>query len=153
MIVAILAALGATAAPVRCPPASQVQVRDEFDRWVKAYELRDLDGTMAIFDPKVQFQFQGAPDADWTALKSSYAEEFAKLAKVRWVPRWDQIILSGRTAAAFSQWTALVAESDGRSRTIAENRGVDVLKRGHDCRWRIVRSLNYPIKPPAPAAK
>ena len=28
------------------------------------------------------------------------------------------------------------------------NRSVDVLKRGADCQWRIVRSLNYPAAAP-----
>lgn len=62
----LLAALLAAAA---CPPATEASVRGAFEAWLVAYRSRDLAGTMAIFDPQVRFQFQGAPDLDWAALR------------------------------------------------------------------------------------
>ena len=102
-----------------------------------------LDATMAIFDPQVRFHFQGAPDQGWDQLQSSYRQEFAATAASEWRPVWDQVMVSGDLATAFATWSEHVG-SDPRPRAV--NRAVDVLRRGEDCRWRIVRSLNYPLK-------
>jgi ketosteroid isomerase-like protein len=147
----ILAALSSSAAAGHCPPASEAQVRGTFERWVRAYEAHDLGGTMSIFDPEVRFEFQGAPDAGWAELKQSYAQDFAHAGGATWTPRWDQLLVSGDVAAAFSLWTGAVRKADGSTEVRAENRSVDVLRRGADCHWRIVRSLTYPLKAPAPA--
>jgi steroid delta-isomerase len=132
-----------------CPVANEAQVRHAFKRWVRAYEKHDLPGTMAIFAPEVRFEFQGAPDADWKQLQESYARGFARPGRATWVPQWDQIVVSNGLAAAFSKWTAVVTNPQGKPEVRAENRSVDVLRRGADCRWRIIRSLTYPLKAPA----
>ena len=136
--------LALAAAHAHCPRATQQDVRARFDQWNRAYSARDLEGTMAIFERDVRFQFQGAPDADWAALEKSYREEFAKPSQIRWVPEWEQVVLSGDVAASFSRWRAIAKGPNGKDQLRADNRGVDVLKRGSDCQWRIIRSLNYP---------
>ena len=150
MIVEILAL--ASAAAAQCPPANEADVRQEFGAWVRAYQAHDLAGTMAIFAPEVRFEFQGAPDASWSDLKQSYAQEFARPGGAIWIPHWDDIRVSGKIAAAFSLWQAFLTKPDGTKELRATNRSVDVLRRGTDCRWRIFRSLTYPVKP-SPAAK
>ena len=138
----LLAALLAAAAA--CPPASEAEVRATFQAWLAAYRARDLAGTMAIFDPNVRFAFQGAPDADWSALRRGYRAEFAATASSEWRAQWDEVIVSGDTAIAFASWREHVGGSETPR---AENRAADVLRRGEGCRWRIVRSLNYPLRP------
>jgi len=128
----------------QCPAASEAQVRSEFASWMKAYKGRDLSGTMAIFDPGVRFAFQGVADQDWTALQAGYAAEFKARAKSVWTPKWDDVLVSGDLATAFATWTETVAGKRGRT-VRGVNRAVDILRRGADCRWRIVRSLNYPV--------
>ena len=110
---------------------------------------RRLAATMAIFASEVQFEFQGAPDQDWKGLRDNYERGFAKPGRSRWIPQWDQIIVSDSVAAAFSTWKGIVSKPDGTDEVRAENRGVDVLKRGENCRWQIVRSLTYPKTPKA----
>ena len=136
-----LAALLAAAA---CPPADEAGVRAAFDAWLTAYRGRDLAGTMAIFDPAVRFAFQGGPDLDWAALRRNYQAEFAVTAQSEWRPIWDEVIVSGDMAIAFASWREHVGDS---ATPRAENRAADVLRRGEGCRWRIVRSLNYPLRP------
>lgn len=138
----MLAALALPAAA--CPPASEAQVRAAFEGWLAAYRGRDLAGTMAIFDPGVRFQFQGSADLDWAALRANYRAEFAATAASEWRPQWDEIIVSGELATAFASWREHVG---GAAEPRAENRAIDILRRGEGCRWRIVRSLNYPLRP------
>ena len=138
----LLAALFTAAA---CPPASEAGVRATFDTWLAAYRARDLAGTMAIFDPEVRFAFQGSPDLDWSALRRNYQAEFAATATSEWRPQWDEVIVTGDMAIAFASWREHVGGSDTPR---AENRAADVLRRGEGCRWRIIRSLNYPVRAP-----
>lgn len=151
MIVETLALMAAAAA--QCPPANEVQVRREFALWMKAYDARDLAGTMAIFAPEVRFEFQGSREQDRAALEQGYVKSFARSGKATWIPTWDQVLVSDGLATAFSTWRGVVTEPGGKPEVKAENRGVDVLRRGADCRWRIVHSLNFPLKPPAAAQK
>ena len=154
MILTLLAALNATAPAAHCPSATVDQVRQEFARWMKAYDSRDLAGTMAIFDSSVRFEFQGSPERSWSDLEQGYKRGFARPGRTTWVPAWDQVLVSDKLATAFSTWRAIVTEPGGKSEVRAENRGVDVLQRGDDCRWRIVHSLNFSLKTvPAPSAK
>jgi uncharacterized protein (TIGR02246 family) len=139
----ILVALAAVAAP--CPPATEASVRAAFETWLAAYRARDLEGTMAIFDPGVRFEFQGSADLDWAALRRNYAAEFAQTARSEWRGEWDEVIVSGDLAAASATWREHVG---GAGEPRAENRALDILRRGEGCRWRIVRSLNHPLRPP-----
>ena len=139
----MIALLLAAAAAPQCPPPSQRQVRSTFVNWLEAYRGRDLDRTMAIFDRAVRFHFQGAADQDWADLRKGYQKEFAATAKSEWKPFWDQVMVSGNLATAFATWSEHVGDNP---KPRAVNRAVDVLRRGKDCRWRIVRSVNYPLK-------
>jgi uncharacterized protein (TIGR02246 family) len=152
MILAFLALSNSAVAAARCPPANETQVRDEFRRWMRAYEAHDLAGSMAIFSPDVRFEFQGSAEQDWKQLEEGYARSFARTGKATWVPTWDQVLVSGNLATAFSTWRGVVTLPGTKPEVRAENRGVDVLRRGLDCRWRIVHSLNFPLKAPSPAA-
>lgn len=139
----MLALLAAAAVASQCPPPSARQVRNSLVNWLTAYRGRNLEGTMAIFDPAVRFYFQGAPDQGWTDLRKGYQKQFAATAPTEWRPLWGEVMVSGALATAFATWSEHVA---GNPKPRAVNRRVDVLWRGKDCRWRIVRSLNYPLK-------
>jgi ketosteroid isomerase-like protein len=133
----------AAAAVAACPAPSPRQVRSSLVNWLAAYRGRDLDGTMAIFDTTVRFQFQGMPDQGWADLRKRYQREFAAKPPVEWQPVWEQVMVSGNLATAFSTWSEIAA-SNPKPRAVT--RTVDILRRGKDCRWRIVRSVNYPMK-------
>jgi ketosteroid isomerase-like protein len=144
-MIALLAALAVAV----CPVAREGDLRATFDAWVHAYDTRDLAGTMAIFDPEIVFQFQGSPDQNFAALERSYRDDFAHNdATRRWVPSFEGVLVSGDLADMFSTWR-LEVTANGQTRVAAVNRGVDVFKRGPDCKWRIVHSLNYPATAPS----
>lgn len=133
------------AANTACPPATEASVRAAFDEWLVAFRARDLEGTMRIFDPEVRFAYQGLPDAGWNSLRQSYETEFAATARSEWRGEWEEVIVSGDLATAIARWREYVG---GASEPRSENRAVDILRRGEDCRWRIIRSLNYPARAP-----
>jgi uncharacterized protein (TIGR02246 family) len=146
----------ATVLTAREPSAAEKQaeadVRAEFARWTEAYRQHDLVGTMKIFDPEVRFAFQGGPDAGYAELERSYTAEFKTNATAEWVGSIDEVQASGDLAAEFSTWK-FVDHRAGKETVLAHNRGVDLFRRNSKGEWRIIRSLNYPVKPPADPAK
>jgi ketosteroid isomerase-like protein len=124
-----------------CPAASADDIRKAYTAWLAADEAKDVDKVMAIFDKKVVFQFQGAPDADWNALRASYVAEYAAHQDGKWSPHFDEIEASGDMAAAFATWSMM---KDGKA--VQTNISVDLFRRNDACEWHIVHSLNYPKK-------
>jgi ketosteroid isomerase-like protein len=139
----MLALLAAAAVAAQCPAPTPRQVRSSLVNWLESYRAHDLAGTMAFFDPAVRRQFQGAPDQGWADLRKSYQKQFAVTASSEWQPLWEQVMVSGPLAIAFATWSEHVAANP---KPRAVYRAVDILRRGKDCRWRIVRSVNYPLK-------
>jgi hypothetical protein len=126
--------------------SSELEVRTEFARWTEAYKAHDLEGTMAIFDPAVKLAFQGGPDADFAQLRKAYEKEFQSKSAAEWVGAIDEVIVSDGMAAEFSTWKLV----DPAGKVLENNRGMDLLRRNSHGKWRIIRSLNYPVVKKAP---
>lgn len=124
-----------------CTAGSPDDIRAAYSRWLAADDAHDLDGTMAIFDKDVVFQFQGAPDSGWNALKTSYQSDFASKSDGKWSPAFDQIEVSGDLAAAFATWSLTIS-----GKYVQQNVSMDLFRRNAACEWHIIRSLNYPKK-------
>jgi ketosteroid isomerase-like protein len=142
LFAAVLSAFAfAAPAMAACPAGTADDIRAAYSRWLASYGARDLDGTMAIFDKDVVFQFQGAPDAGWNALKKGYQIEFAHPSDDTWTPVFGQIAVSADLGAAFATWTLTKS-----GKATQQNVSVDLFRRNAVCEWHIVRSLNYPKK-------
>ena len=145
--VAIAALFGDTiGAEAVCPAANAQQVTLRCAQWLAAYRARDLQRVMSIFDRHVTFQFQGSPDASWTALRRSYQQEFATAAKTYWSPAFERVEASGNLAVAFSKWSLLEPGRNGHQIVKVTNNSVDVFGRDNACQWKIVRSMTYRLK-------
>jgi uncharacterized protein (TIGR02246 family) len=133
-----------------CPAATEAEVQQAFTTWTEAYSAKNLEGVMAIFDRNVVFEFQGAPNASYDELEAAFRADFERLdpGNSQWVAEPDSIMLSGEMANVISTWRQQVTTETG-IQTRQTNRAIDVLTRGGDCRWRIARSLNYPLTPVA----
>jgi uncharacterized protein (TIGR02246 family) len=132
---------------LRAADSAETEVRAEFARWTAAYRAHDLAGTMAIFDPGVRFAFQGGPDSGYAELRRGYEQEFRGGSTAVWVGAIDEVIASGDVAAEFSTWQLV----DPTGRVLEHNRGMDLFRRDAHGRWRIIRSLNYPVAAPTAA--
>ncbi len=146
MVAALCLALLARPA-LQAADTAETEVRAEFARWTAAYRAHDLAGTMAIFDPGVRFAFQGGPDSGYAELQRGYEQEFRSGGAAVWVGAIDEVIASGDLAAEYSTWKLV----DPTGRVLEHNRGMDLFRRDAQGRWRIIRSLNYPLVPKAPS--
>jgi uncharacterized protein (TIGR02246 family) len=129
-----------------CPAADRKQLQSTFEQWVKAYKAHDLAGTMAIFADDLVFSFQNAPDQTRAQMEKAYRAEFAKPGgSSEWVPMFEEFECSGDLAFVRSTWELREARPDGSTAVDARNRSVDILRRSPAGKWRIFRSLNYPV--------
>lgn len=147
-LMAVLIVAGCGAPPEKqgaraCGSASQAQVQEVFTGWTRAYEARNIEGVMSIFAPDVVFEFEGQAKQSYADLERGFRADFAQAdrADKNWVAEPDTIMLSGNMANVISTWRL---QENGRTRE--KNRAANVLQRGADCRWRIVRSLNYRVR-------
>src|SRR6266542_3989408 len=71
--------LSAIMLPVSSPAQNDAAatIRQQYADWLRAYEQKDLAGTMAIFAPDAVSTFAGARDNDFTAIRQSYAKSLA----------------------------------------------------------------------------
>lgn len=142
-VTALISAAILVAAPARaaCPDASANDIRKAYAAWLAADQAKDIENVMSIFDRSVVFQFQGAPDADWNALRASYVAQYASHQDGTWSPHFDSIEISGDMAAAFATWSFLKD-----NKVTQTNISMDLFRRTPSCTWHIVHSLNYPKK-------
>jgi len=144
-LLAPLAPARAADAPLTGDTAAAARVWDTFEHWLKAYESGDLPGIVAIFEPDVIFEFQGSPDATADMLRGDYEADLKSRAPgTRWVPRVEEVHAEGSLAFVRAVWELHVGDQ-----VTQRNRSMDVFQR-RDGRWRILRSINYPEKAPAP---
>jgi ketosteroid isomerase-like protein len=123
--------------------ATEAEVRAEFARWMESCKQRDLAGTMAIFAPEVRFVYQGSIESDYRGLERTYGQRFKAAGYAEWMGMIDEVIVSGDLAVGFSTWQLI-----GRGgRVIASNRSVDIFHRDAGGKWRIIRSIDHPVKP------
>lgn len=123
--------------------ANEAEVRAELTCWMEACKKHDLAGAMAIFAPEVRFVYQGSIESDYRGLERTYGQRFKETSHAEWMGMIDEVLVSGDLAVGFSTWQLI-----GRGgRVIAFNRCVDVFRRNATGKWRIIRSIEHPVKP------
>lgn len=148
---ATLCAQSATPVPqtTMCPSADLAALKQQWSAWVAAYTARDLKATMDIFAEDVIFSFQGGPDQHYAELESGYKADFAQGKTPReWVPQFEEFECSGNLAFVRSTWILRQTGPSGKTEDLTKNRGIDLFRRSKDGKWKIFRSLNYPVDVP-----
>ncbi len=144
LLLGLSALFGATpsaaAEPMKLADASAV-----FAVWIKAYETRDADKLMSIFDKSLVYSAQGEADQNFTELKANYVNYFAsRMPPTRWKAIAKEIQTQAGLAIVVSIWEQrLRAASGGAGDLIARIRSVDVFRQTK-AGWKIIRTINYP---------
>ena len=137
--IAIFLGEGKLARAAQNDPAATI--RQQYTDWLRAYEQKDLAGTMEIFAPDVISTFPGVADSDVNAMRQSYEKSFATIGPSRkWKPIDLEIGASGDLAYTLADWQLFEVAADGAANVGLTNRSIDVLKR-HGTNWKIIRSF------------
>src|SRR5437667_775105 len=140
---AALVWLSAIILPVSSPAQNDpaATIRQQYTDSLRAYEQKDLAGTMEIFAPDVISTCPGAADSDVNAMRQSYEKSFATVGPSRkWEPIDLEIGASGDLAYTLADWQLFEVAADGAANVRLTNRSIDVLKRD-GTKWKIIRSF------------
>src|SRR5207237_5574330 len=89
-------------------------IRQQYTDWLRAYEQKDLAGTMEIFAPDCISTLPGAADSDVNAMRQSYEKSFATVGPSRkWKPIDLEIGASGDLAYTLADWQLFEVAADG----------------------------------------
>ena len=150
-LLALAVSLHVSAATSSVPLAGNAEQAKEiwsvFEHWLAAYSAGDMKGVMAIFDPAVEFSFQGSPDQRYKDLEASYADDFRTRAPgTDWAPKVEEVYADGNLGFVRSVWELRVKNAQGMAEVKLRNKSLDVFRRQPSGAWVIIRSINYPLK-------
>ena len=112
-----------------------------FNQWIAAYQTRNIDKLMAVFDKSLIYSSQGEGDQTFSELKASYLSYFAsRSSPTRWKATAKEIHAQAGLAVVVSIWEE--SEKATPSEIVSRLRSIDVFKRTPGG-WKIVRTINY----------
>jgi ketosteroid isomerase-like protein len=114
-----------------------------FNQWIAAYQARDAEKIMAVFDKTLVYSSQGDADLTYAELKKDYQEFFAtKSPPTRWKAIPKEIHTQAGLAVVVSIWEQRQKDSSGHDELVARLRSIDIF-RPTKAGWKIVRTINY----------
>jgi ketosteroid isomerase-like protein len=144
---ALLAVFALCAAGSQVRAAEPMKLADAgavFAQWIKAYDARDAEKLMSIFDKGLVYSSQGEADQNFAELKAGYENYFSsRMPPTRWKAIPKEIQTQAGLAVVISIWEQRLRAASGAGELIARVRSVDVFKLTK-AGWKIVRTINYP---------
>jgi ketosteroid isomerase-like protein len=138
------ALIGATHPALAAEPMKLTEASAVFAVWIKAYETRDAEKLMSIFDKSLVYSAQGEADQNFTELKANYVNYFAsRMPPTRWKAIPKEIQTQAGLAVVVSIWEQRLRAASGAGELIARVRSVDVFRQTK-AGWKIIRTINYP---------
>ena len=141
---AVLALLLVAVLPGRAlAQSAEDAIRNALQQWTKDFNAGNSEAACALFSPELRYDFRGYPERHYedvcTLLERSLRDE-----SKRYTYGLDirEIIVSGDLAVVRLAWTLTVTLPNGQVVKTIEP-GMDVLRKGEDGRWKIIRYIAY----------
>jgi ketosteroid isomerase-like protein len=111
-------------------------------RWRDSYNVRDLSGTLAPYDPAITGQYAGNLPDTFASLQDSYARSFAVTDRQRSIEfEPEEIIASGKFAFVRDHWTSTIRTPVGETRRLS--RGIEFWHKSNGGEWKLGHYLSY----------
>jgi len=114
-------------------------ITSDLNRWVKAFNARDVETVNAIFASDYIQSFPGSPDQTKADLAREQKEKLPTTASTVSL-RIEEIQVSGDMAFVRDQWTW--TRPNVKNSTV-KTRSIEIWKRQSKGGWQIIRSLNF----------
>ena len=142
-------AVNAFAAPKSLASDKQTtqEVKRLYDRWIRAFEEKDLAALMSCYDTNVVFSMQGQPNADFAGIRQGFEVDFKSRGQgATWLPHTEQVYADGALVVVIARWDYLDKSPTGKVEVQYRIRSVDILTRTADG-LKILHTVNYPLDP------
>ena len=141
----VLLALVLVAAPAGAAATERAQdeIRAAFETWTRDFNERKSDAVCSLFSPELRYDFRGYPERGYKDICSSLKRTLADQSKT-YTYAFDirEILAEGDLAFVRLTWTLTVTLRNGQQVQSVEP-GLDVMRRGPDGTWKIIRYLAY----------
>lgn len=145
LLASTLIALALFALPARALAAADAQseIRAVLTKWTADFNAGRADVVCALFAPQLRYDFRGYPERGFSDVCDRLQRSLRDGSK-RYVYALDirDIIVSGDLAVVRLDWTLTVTLPNGQVVTSREP-GMDVLRKGADGAWKIIRYIAY----------
>src|SRR5439155_12072483 len=131
--------------PPRTSPRDSLAVRGALERWVAAWNSKNLEGMLATWSADAVESFPARSRA-FPEIRASYEEYVSSSRTTRQSVEFQRIGTSGDLAFSEAIWSAvdIVRDSLGpHERPARHSRSLEIWQRQPDGRWLIVRSLAF----------
>lgn len=142
-------ALNAFAAPtsLASDQKTTLEVKRLYDRWIRAFEKKDLAALMSCYDTNVVFSMQGQPDTDLAGIRRGFEADFKSRGQgATWLPHTERVYADGALVVVIARWEYLDKSPAGKVEMQYRIRSVDILTPTADG-LKIVHTVNYPLDP------
>jgi len=119
-------------------------------RWKDSYNARDLNGTLAPYDPAITGLYAGGSTDTFAKLRESYARSFAASDRQRTIDfELEEILTSGELAFVRDHWTSSMRTAHEQTHRIS--RGIEVWRKDVKGEWKLLHYLSYLVCDPRAA--
>jgi len=137
-----LALLAFQAPPVAAGNAED-DIRATLTQWTRDFNARKADAICALFSKDLKYDFRGYPERDYQDICDRLQRSLRNTGR-HYAYGLDirEVIVEGDLAIVRLSWTLTVTLPNGQTVTSVEP-GMDVLRKGSDGQWKIVRYIAY----------
>ena len=121
-------------------------IKNELNKWMKAYNQKDLNNSVAILAEDYIGFYAGHPDQSKKTIKEQNDEVFKnKFLKATLMMEAGEIVAGGDIAYVTikQKWSSKPTVSNKPQ--VALEKGILILKKQNDGKWKITRSSTFPV--------
>ncbi len=131
---------------VSAQPDDVIAIKNELNKWMKAYNQKDLNNSVSIFAENYIGFYAGHPDQTGNSIKEQNDEVFKnKYLKATLSMEVTEIEVGGDLAYVSIKQKWAFKPSIANTAQIALEKGILIMKKQSDGKWKIIRSSTFPV--------
>lgn len=114
-----------------------------FNQWTMAFNQKNLDKTCSLFSKSIKAKHKGIPNKNYQSICEGFSKIFSENNK-KYLYSFEihDVYRQGNLAAVRITWYLQVQEN-GRSKSIIQDEGLDILEKNLEGQWKIVNYLSF----------
>lgn len=123
-----------------------IAIKNEINKWMRAYNQKDLNNSVAILAEDYIGLYYGHPDQTSKTIRDENESVFKnKFLKATLSMEADEIVTSGDLAYVNIKQKWAFKPSISKTPQIVYEKGILIFKKQSDGKWKIIRSSTFPV--------
>jgi ketosteroid isomerase-like protein len=123
-----------------------ISIKNELNKWIKAYNQKDLDNSVAILAEDYIGLYSGHPDQTKKSIKEQNDEVFKnKFLKATLSMEAVEIVTSGDLGYVNIKQKWTFKPSISNTAQVALEKGILIFNKQNDGKWKIIRSSTFAV--------